>query len=109
MACMKCGKNTEDERMFCARCLEVMEAYPVKPDVHIQLPIRNTAAAPKKQIRKTRADTKDARIATLRLQLRLMWVVVIVLLLAVAFLLVRGGKAPEREVGQNYTYIEPTP
>ena len=108
MACMKCGKNTEDGRLFCAHCLEVMEAYPVKPDVHIQLPARNGGAAPKKQSRK-RVDPKDAKIAAQRLQLRLMWVVVIALTLAVAILLLRGGVKPaDQEVGQNYTYTEPT-
>ena len=40
MACLKCGKKTKDEQSFCPRCLEVMENYPVKPDVHIQLPNR---------------------------------------------------------------------
>ena len=40
MACMKCGKDTQDGWMFCAHCLEVMEVYPVKPDTHIQLPVR---------------------------------------------------------------------
>ena len=93
MACMKCGKDTEDGRMFCARCLEVMEAYPVKPDVHIQLPVRNGTAAPKKQNRK-RVDPKDAKIAAQQFQIRLLWVVVIALLLAVGFLLSRGGLLP---------------
>ena len=109
MVCMKCGKDTENGRMFCNRCLEVMEAYPVKPDVHIQLPARNTEAAPKKQTRRVRVDPKDAKIATLRLQLRLMWVVVLALLLAVAILLLHPPKANENaDLGQNYTYVEPT-
>ena len=109
MACMKCGKNTENERLFCSRCLEVMEAYPVKPDVHIQLPVRGGESQPKKQARKQRKNSKDAKIATLRLQLRLMWVVVIALLLAMGILLLRGVKIPTAEnPGQNYTYTEPT-
>ena len=109
MACMKCGKNTENERLFCARCLEVMESYPVKPDVHIQLPVRNRDSVPRKQARKQRKNAKDAKIATLQLQLRLMWVVVIALLLAMGILLLRGIKAPAAEnPGQNYTYTEPT-
>lgn len=92
MVCMKCGKNTEKERMFCAHCLEVMEAYPVKPDVHIQLPTRDKSAAPKKQTRKVRIDPKDAKIVTLRRQVRLLWVVVIALLLAIAVLLLRDAQ-----------------
>ena len=89
MACMKCGKDTEEGQLFCGRCLDGMEAYPVKPDVHIQLPTRNGETAHKKQAAPVR--TKAAQIATLRLQLRLMWGVVVVLLLAVAFLLSLSG------------------
>ena len=92
MACMKCGKDTEETQLFCARCLEVMEAYPVKPDTHIQLPVRDEEIIPKKQTHKIR--TKDGQIATLRLQLRLMWAVVAVLLLGVAVLLSRSGLLP---------------
>ena len=108
MACMKCGKDTRDERTFCDHCLEVMEAYPVKPDAQIQLPVRNAEATPKKQPRKTRIDPKDAKIATQRLQIRWLWVVVIALVLALGLLLLRGPKLlKEEELGQNYTYMEP--
>lgn len=109
MACMKCGKDTQDGWMFCPHCLEVMEAYPVKPDIHIQLPVRNRVAAPKKQTRKTRIDPKDAKIAAQRVQIRWLWVVVITLLLAVAVLLLRSPEIlAEDKIGQNYTYMEPT-
>jgi hypothetical protein len=89
---MKCGKETQDGQLFCARCLEAMEAYPVKPDTHIQLPVRNVEAAPKKQTRKVRG--KDAQIAALRLQNRLMWVVILTLVLAIVLLAIRSGLLP---------------
>lgn len=109
MVCMKCGKNTEKERMFCARCLEVMEAYPVKPDAVVQLPSRNSANAPKKQTRKGRTDPKDARISALRRQVRLMWLVVIALLLAVALLLIREVHVLKViQADPSYSYTEPT-
>ena len=92
MACMKCGKDTEGPQMFCAHCLEVMEAYPVKPDVHIQLPVRQAETTSKKQTRK-RIPKKDAQIAVLRLQLRLLWVVVAALVLALVLLMYRGALA----------------
>ena len=89
MLCVKCGKKTEDERIFCARCLEGMEAYPVKSDIHIQLPVRQKETAVKKQHGKGRRDTRDGKIAALQRQNRLLWVVVVALLLAVAVLLIR--------------------
>lgn len=88
MTCMKCGKDTKDGQVFCDHCRESMEAYPVKPDAHIQLPIRNIKAAPKKQIRKK--PTKDAQVASLRLQIRWMWVVILALLLAIGALLAKS-------------------
>ena len=88
MACMKCGKETREGQLFCARCLETMEAYPVKPDAHIQLPVRKAGAAPKKQLRKR--TEKAAAVAALRMQVRLLWAVIIALLLCIAILLFRG-------------------
>ena len=106
MSCMKCGKTAEDGQAFCARCLERMEDYPVKPDVHIQLPVRTGAESGKKTARKRR---RERSAAELRKQIGWMWAVIVLLLLALAFswgkeAVLPAGKAP----GQNYTYTEPT-
>lgn len=42
MNCMKCGTEIEESQVFCDDCLAVMEKYPVKPDVAVHLPKRNT-------------------------------------------------------------------
>lgn len=39
---MKCGKEIDDQQVFCDDCLAVMAQYPVKPDVAVHLPKRNT-------------------------------------------------------------------
>ncbi len=113
MACMKCGKQTEDGQMFCARCLEAMEAYPVKPDAHIQLPVRNGETAPKKQSRKGRPQQKDAQIVALQRKVRWMALVIFALLLALFISNVkelRNAVKPEPvDTGKNYTYSETTP
>ena len=106
MSCMKCGKAIEDGQAFCARCLEVMEDYPVKPDVHIQLPVHSAEESNKKPSRKKR---RERSVAGLRKQIGWMWAVIVLLMLALAFSWGReavhpGSKAP----GQNYTYTEPT-
>lgn len=44
MHCMKCGIEIEETQVFCDDCLAVMEKYPVKPDVAVQLPKRTTVA-----------------------------------------------------------------
>ena len=104
MSCMKCGNHTEDGQVFCARCQEMMEDYPVKPDTHIQLPVRNVEALPKKQPRKWRSGEKDAQITNLRQQIRWMWLVIIALLLAI---LIREVWAETKhdtpDTGKDYT------
>ena len=108
MSCMKCGKAAEDGQAFCARCLEVMEAYPVKPDVHIQLPSRSAEETHKKQIRKSRPVRKRQE-GSLRKQIFWMWAVIILLVLALAASLGKEAVLPaEKAPGQNYTYTEPT-
>ncbi|MBR5021743.1 MAG: hypothetical protein IKY18_00860 [Oscillospiraceae bacterium] len=108
MACMKCGKAAEDGQAFCAHCLEVMEDYPVKPDVHIQLPTRRTEESSKKQTRKSR-PRKRGQAASLRKQICWMWAAIVLLILALAFSLGREAVIPaEKAPGQNYTYTEPT-
>lgn len=108
MSCMKCGKAAEDGQAFCARCLEGMEAYPVKPDVHIQLPNRRTEESSKKQARKSR-PRKHRQAASLRKQIFWMWAVIVLLLLALAASWGRETVIPEIKLpGQNYTYTEPT-
>lgn len=112
MHCVKCGKKTENEQIFCPHCLEVMEAYPVKPDAHIQLPTRSAAPAQKKSGRKRRTLNADEKIAYLRGKVRqqraLMIVLALALLATVGTLLWTVSKQEESNIGKNYTYVEST-
>ena len=72
MNCLKCGKTTENEQAFCSRCLAVMDAYPVKPDVHVQLPIRRTDNSSKRTPRKRRSLSADERVVYLQSRMRRM-------------------------------------
>ena len=84
MGCLKCGKKTAEEQSFCAACLEAMDAYPVKPDVHIQLPNRAATPAPKKNLRKRRAMSAEEQTASLRRKNRQLTALAVVLLLLLA-------------------------
>lgn len=111
MSCLKCGKKTADEQVFCADCLSSMEAYPVKPDVHVQLPNRPAAQTGKKSGRKRRALTKEEQIAVLRRRVRRL--IALVLLLAVLLGVLGAMLADvmlhheELELGKNYTFVKP--
>lgn len=48
MYCLKCGRETVSEKVFCNECLELMKQHPVKPGTAIQLPQRASMAVPKK-------------------------------------------------------------
>lgn len=105
MYCLKCGRDTENEHVFCDNCLEIMDRYPVKPGTAVHLPHRKDAAG-KKPSRK-RTVSPEEQIAGLKKTLRRSRICALVLFLAlslVAVLLVRqfaNGDVPA--IGQNYT------
>lgn len=111
MACMKCGKKTKDEQVFCPACLAVMDAYPVKADVRVQLPNRQKSEAARKSTRK-RAVPPEEQVVQLRRSLRrarAFGLIVTLLLCAAGLLLLQIFFAPTVEKaghGTNYTYNE---
>lgn len=51
MRCLNCNSETADEQVFCDRCLEAMEGYPVAKGTPVIIPAQpSPVAAPKKQI-----------------------------------------------------------
>jgi len=111
MACLKCGKNTSDEQSFCSGCLEVMENYPVKPEVHIQLPNRPTVTDTKKSPRKRRNLSAEEQLPILRRRSRRLVALVValaILLGAAVFLLLQSYFTEnESESGKNYPFSDP--
>ncbi len=81
MNCIKCGNDTKNEQIFCQRCLEVMEKYPVKSDVHVQLPNRAAIAHQKKSARKRILLSADEQVVISRKRVRKLVVLVILLIL----------------------------
>ena len=59
MSCMKCGKETDSGQVFCKSCLEVMEKYPIKPDIVVQLPPTRNLSGDKKTTRKKELSPKE--------------------------------------------------
>lgn len=107
MACLKCGRKTEERQVFCDSCLQAMEENPVKPGTPVLLPTPRTSAAAKKQNHRKRTLPPEEQVIHLRRALRRMYVCVAVLILvlglATVFLvreiLEQGGPV----IGQNYT------
>lgn len=111
MNCLKCGKKTADEQVFCADCLSSMEAYPVKPDVHVQLPNRSAVQASKKAGRKRRSITQEEQIVVLRRRVRRLIALVLVLLVLLGVLGAMLADVmlhhEDLELGKNYTFVNP--
>ena len=109
MNCLKCGVEVPEPQVFCDHCLEVMSAYPVKPDAHVHLPKRSLAPeAPKKSGKKKRAQTPEEIISGLKLRIlrmRLVIVVLVFLLCVVSGLFAMNlyQQYTSPNTGRNYT------
>lgn len=92
MYCLRCGKETADNKVFCKSCLDSMEAYPVKPGQPIVLPNR-PVPLPVKKSRRAKPMNNEELLDSLRHQLRLtgrLWLITAGLfLLAVLFLVLQ--------------------
>ena len=110
MNCMKCGRETENNRVFCQDCLLEMEKYPVLPGSVVLLPRRRESSATKKTV-KRHVLTAEEQIASLR-----KWVITLIILLAVCVAAIALMIKPTLhyaldehvEVGQNYSSVTST-
>ena len=117
MGCMKCGRDVSSGQVFCDKCLEEMEKYPVKPGTVVRLPRRVEESVFRKPHPRRRPQlTPDEQIKKLKLLLRRLIVTVMILLMLLG---VTGYFAVvhllESEIvrlpGQNYSSVtaeEPT-
>ena len=112
MNCMRCGRETRDDRVFCPKCLEAMERCPVPPDVAVRLPKRQSAS-PKKIAARKKQISPEEQIA--RLKRRNRWLTGLVCLLLVLSVLLAVSSARylkqldiQQLLGKNYSTVEPT-
>ena len=107
MQCLRCGRETEDERVFYFLCESVMVKQPVKPNTVVTIPERSVRArtAPVRKPARVEEDTDHLHRTILQLRL---WVCMLMaaLMLCVGVLtwqeLTREQKPA---IGQNYTSI----
>lgn len=109
MSCLRCGKETKDEQLFCADCLAQMDQQPVKPGTPIYIPHRSHEE-PLKQIRKRRAATPEERLKVSKALNQ--WLVAAVAVLTIVSSVLGiflhdalNAQEPEPPVGRNYTYV----
>ena len=110
MNCMKCGRETEQERVFCPDCLREMEKHPVRPETVVLLPKRKEVPVVKKTPKRHVSSIEEQNK-----QLR-KWLTILSAILAVCVLLIILMIKPTMhyifdehvEIGQNYSSVIPT-
>ena len=106
MNCLRCGRETASEQIFCLDCQAEMEKYPVKPGTVVQLPQRKENPSVRRT--KRRSHTSEEHIRQLQ-----KWVRALALLLFLAVLAIVALLIPTIEhltevhylPGQNYSSV----
>lgn len=109
MTCMKCGRDTSAEDVFCSDCLLEMGKYPVAPGTVVLLPRRRENTA-QKRTAKRRVVSVEEQNAGLR-----KWIIFLLLLLAACITAIVLMFEPTMhyildehvEIGQNYSSVIP--
>lgn len=109
MYCMKCGKETKEDQVFCDSCLGLMEQFPVKPGTYVQLPVRPAVANKKSPTRK-KVLTQEEQLARLRRAVRHLAVALACSLLALGLTLsllihTLSEQTAGEDIGKNYNTV----
>ena len=110
MNCMKCGRETKNDQVFCQDCLLEMEKYPVLPGSVVLLPRRRESTVIKKTP-KRHVLTAEEQIASLR-----KWVITLMIIVGACIAVIALMIKPTLhyildehvEVGQNYSSVTST-
>ena len=111
MICMKCGREVEDNNVFCRSCREIMDKYPVAPGTVVTFPQKKRNAVRKPMPKKEPAPEEQIR----RLNKRVRWLafslVCVTLALTLSLIamvgLVQQINGQEDDVGSNYSTMAP--
>lgn len=107
MNCMKCGRETGGEQVFCTDCLLEMEKHPVKPGTVVLLPRRRESVQVKKTPKK-RIASPEEQLRSLRRWVRGLTIALCIcigLILAMLYPTVHYFMHDHFKIGQNYTTV----
>jgi len=109
MYCMRCGKETGDNQVFCTTCLATMQEHPVNPGTAVLLPNR-TAPEEKKAAPKKRPLTQKQLILRFRKATKWLSIALASTLLLLSFtvaLLVHTLEEQNNsgDIGKNYNTV----
>lgn len=113
MNCIRCGRETQNNQVFCGDCLQIMDRDPVKPGTAVLLPSRPAPTLAKKQVRRRKALTPEEQVLQLRKTVKRLSVTIAVLLLvftAAIAILTNSllDKEASQNIGRNYSTVGDT-
>ena len=108
--CMKCGRETKADAVFCEDCLDHMERHPVPANTLVYVPSEKDRAAVKKQITVSPMITPDDQVKRLTRKVHTLGLLLALALgAAIFFGLLSADALHELSVsdfiGKNYTSI----
>ncbi len=110
MNCIKCGRETQNEQIFCFDCLAEMEKYPVKPGTAVKLPERREPSVFRRNLKRRTVNT-DEQIRILKHKVRQLTIVLVLCLTVIAgmlYYIISDTSSAKRKPGQNYNVIHPS-
>ena len=107
MNCMKCGREMEQETVFCQECLQEMQKYPVQPGAVVLLP-RHREPSIIKKAPKRHLPSAEEQVVTLRKMVLWMSVALLVCIGAIILMFkptMHYVRDEHFEIGQNYSSV----
>ena len=107
MYCVKCGRETREEDIFCQDCLLEMDKYPVQPGTVVLLPRRKESSAVKKTPKRHTPSSEEI-IADLRHQRSVLLLLLVACIIAIALMFkptMHYVLDEHYEIGQNYSSV----
>ena len=110
MNCMKCGRETKEDAVFCEECLEHMNRHPVPPNTLVYVPTEKDRATVKKHSAALPATTTEDTIKRLNKKVQILGLLFALAMgAAIFFGLLSADALHELSVsdfmGKNYTTI----
>lgn len=110
MNCMKCGRETSGEDVFCRECLTDMAKHPVDPSTVVLLPRRKENSFQKKTV-KRHGPSPEELVDSLRRQNAALIFLLVVSLIAIVLMFkptMHYVRDEHYEIGQNYSTVTST-
>ena len=112
MYCLKCGREVNEDKVFCSDCVSVMEKYPVTPGTVVLLPKRGTPTSVNRPVVRRKTLSPEEVIRKLRRKATAWFVVWLITFLALCAMSVPGVayilEDNHFSLGQNYSVITPS-